>query len=183
MKSVLIIGHDAGGKSSIGQFLSNHYKTSLQIAFASQLKTDLASLRLPVYSKPYSQSLRNLVRQYGETMMELYGDLYWVDQTFNAYDEIVQVLGEPDLLVCDDCRQWHELYAWVKKFEDTKIIVLQNNNMKESDYAYRSVIEVNEMIRDANLGLIPSLVINNIFTTNGLTEEVKQSLLDYVVGN
>lgn len=173
MIGVLIVGHDAGGKSTIASFIESQFKSAYRVAFADPLKSDLYTLGIPVYTKPYSQSVRNLVRQYGETQMTLNGDHYWVNRMFYNMDTVLEST-EFDVVICDDCRHLHEFKAWNSRFDKVLTIALLNNNMTELDYNFRAVREVEDLIRMVGMGTIPhSILIENRFTENGLADHIK----------
>lgn len=188
MIGVLIIGHDAGGKSTIAKFIADQYKYSLITAFANPLKKDLEKLGIPVWKKPYSESVRNLLRQYGETQMTLNGDLFWVERAMSDIedkdlDHWIFNDYHFDVVICDDCRQHHEYRAWLEKFPVTLTIVLTNNQMTNIDFSYRSVREAQELIDLAVAGNLPnSLVIENTFSADGLSAEIKQAIKEKLNG-
>lgn len=188
MYGVALVGHDAGGKSTIAEYISELVKPSLTVAFANELKEDLDYLGIPVWEKPYSVKVRNLLRLYGETQMELNGDLYWVERTFTTLDEYLNDLLDyeheyPNVVICDDMRHHHELRAWVDRFPQHLIIVLTNNQMTNQDYNYRSVVEVEEIIQQARYGNLPnSIVVHNVFSESGLSEDIKLAIQEKIDG-
>lgn len=177
MYKVCIIGNDGAGKSTLAKLIQTTVLTDAEVcSFASTLKADLASINVPVHKKPYSASIRNFVRSYGDLMRELYGPGYWADKLISSLNDTSHSI------VVDDMRYWSELEAWTTHFgKSTKVITVGAIQPYKDDYA-RSVIEVNELLtvlrKDATSN---TLHLPDIKTT---PQEITVDLLkNYLISN
>lgn len=162
MKYICIIGNDAVGKSTVANKIVDMYSAdgvyTEVVAFATPLKTMMATLGIPVYSKPYAAPVRNAIRAMGDVMRHLHGKSYWSKQLILHLEKLKNKHPDTEqVFIVDDMRYWSEFNDWMDSYRDDAYVIAigyPDPNVKITDAD--SVIEVNDLLsflRNHNHGL------------------------------
>ena len=179
----MIAGNDEAGKTTVADYIKElHHAIDLRahrVSFSDAPKDDLGELGIDMFTKPFSQTKRELIRSYAECAKEQFGDNYWANRLItyvgSRYD------NTSTTYIVDDLRFNIELSTWRVQYPDSKIIVLTNNIPTYSYTSHESVIQVNDIIHLARTNKIPNvLCINNMHTINGIHLSVKEMIEDYL---